>query len=84
MVVLTEKPLRKVMRSPETAGWMALWAVELSEFDIQYRPRTKIKGQVVANFIAEFTLVEGQGQKRFHNGASTQTDPPTGKQKKLV
>ena len=40
---------------------MALWAVELSEFDIQYRPRTAIKGQVVADFITEFTLGDGQG-----------------------
>ena len=40
---------------------MALWAVELSEFDIQYHPRTAIKGQVVADFIAEFTLEDDQG-----------------------
>ena len=49
------------MSSPESAGRMALWAVELSEFDIRYRPRTVIKGQVVADFIAEFTLGDGQG-----------------------
>ena len=47
------------MSSPESAGRMALWAVELSEFDIRYRPRTVIKGQVVADFIAEFTLEDG-------------------------
>ena len=35
--------------------------MELSEFDIQYRPRTAIKGQAVADFIAEFTLGDGQG-----------------------
>ena len=40
---------------------MVLWAIELSEFDIQYRLRTAIKGQVVADFIAEFTQVDGQG-----------------------
>ena len=40
---------------------MALWAVELSEFDIQYHPRTAVKGQVVADFIAEFTLGDSQG-----------------------
>ena len=40
---------------------MALWAIELSEFDIQYRPRTAIKGQVVAEFIAEFTHDEDKG-----------------------
>ena len=39
---------------------MALWAVELSEFDIQYRPQTAVKGQVVADFIAEFTLRDDQ------------------------
>ena len=38
---------------------MALWVVELSEFDIQYHPWTVVKGQVVADFIAEFTLGDG-------------------------
>ena len=46
------------MSNPEAAGRMALWVVELSEFDIQYRPRTAVKGQVVADFIAEFTLAD--------------------------
>ena len=40
---------------------MALWAIELSEFDIRYRLRTAIKGQVVADFIAEFTHDEDKG-----------------------
>ena len=60
IVVLTDKPLRKAMSSPKAAGRMALWAIELSEFDIQYCPRTAIKGQAIADFIAEFTLGEGQ------------------------
>ena len=59
MVLLTDKPLRKAMSSLEVVGRMALWVVELSEFDIQYQLHTAIKGQVVADFIAEFTLVEG-------------------------
>ena len=57
MVILTDKPLRKAMSSPEVVGRMTLWVVELSEFDIQYQLRMAIKGQVVADFIAEFTLV---------------------------
>ena len=63
IVVLMDKPLRKAMSSPEVAGRMALWAVELSEFDIQYHPRTAVKGQVMADFIAEFTLGNGHGAK---------------------
>ena len=33
----------------------------MSEFDIRYRPRTTINGQVVADFIAEFTHDEDKG-----------------------
>ena len=38
IVVLTNQPLKRAMSSPEAAGRMALWAIELSEFDVQYRP----------------------------------------------
>jgi len=34
---------------------MVRWAVELSEFDIQYEPRGCIKGQVYADFVAELS-----------------------------
>ena len=61
IIVLTDKPLRRAMSSLEATRRMALWAVELSEFNIRYRPRTAIKGQVVADFIAQFTLMEGKG-----------------------
>jgi len=45
---------------------MTLWAIELSEFDIQYYPRSAIKGQVVVDFIAEFTNGERQGVEEYH------------------
>ena len=38
IIVLTDQPLKIVISSPEAIGRMALWAIELSEFDIQYRP----------------------------------------------
>jgi len=49
------------MSNPEAAGRLALWAIELSEFDIQYRPQTAIKGQIITNFIVEFTHNEDKG-----------------------
>ena len=55
IVVLTNQPLKRAMSSPEVAGRMALWAIELSEYDVQYHPRTAVKGQIVADFIAEYT-----------------------------
>ena len=61
IIILTDKPLRRAMSNPEAAGWLALWAIELSEFDIQYRLRTAIKGLVVVDFIPKFTNEEDKG-----------------------
>ena len=58
-IVLMDKPLRRAMSSPEATRRMALWAMEFIEFDIHYRPRTAVKRQVMADFIAEFTLGNG-------------------------
>ena len=44
---------------------MALWAIELSEFDVQYRPRIAIKWQIVADFIAEYTQSENKGVEGY-------------------
>ena len=38
VVVLTDRPLRQAMSNPDATGRLALWAIELSKFDIQYRP----------------------------------------------
>ena len=46
------------MNKPEAAGWMVQWAIELSQFDVEYRPRTAIKAQALEDFIAEFTTPE--------------------------
>jgi len=34
---------------------MVRWAVELSEFDVQYKPRGPIKGQVYVDFVVELS-----------------------------
>ena len=48
-----EKSLQRVISNPKASRRMELWAIELSEFNIQYRLRIAVKGQVVAEFIAE-------------------------------
>ena len=47
--------MKQILHKPETSGRLIKWVIELSEFDIRYKPRTTIKGQVFANFIVEFT-----------------------------
>ena len=56
--VPTEYPMKQVLHKPETSGRLMKWATELSEFDIIYKPKTAIKGQVLADFIMKFTSAE--------------------------
>ena len=56
--VPTEYSMKQVLHKLETLGRLMKWAIELSEFDIRYKPKTAIKGQVLADFIMEFTSVE--------------------------
>ncbi|XP_021812768.1 uncharacterized protein LOC110755796 [Prunus avium] len=58
IVVLTNQPLRQVFQKPETSGRLVKWAIELGEFDVQFKPRPAEKGQAVADFIAELTPSE--------------------------
>ena len=59
--VMTDKPLQRAMSNPEAAGQLKLWAIDLSELDIKYYPQTAIKGQIIADFIAEFTHDKDKG-----------------------
>ena len=54
VVVLTQLPLKSVLRSADYTGRIAKWGMILGAFDIKYMPRTSIKGQVLADLVAEF------------------------------
>ena len=47
-----------MMNRPDAVGRIILWAVELGEFNIKYRPQTSFKAQALADFVAEFTSGE--------------------------
>ncbi|KAL5801623.1 hypothetical protein ACOSQ3_033255 [Xanthoceras sorbifolium] len=53
--VLTAFSLKNILHKPELSGQLVKWAMELSEYDVNYQPRTMIKSQVLAYFIAYFT-----------------------------
>ena len=54
VVVLTQLPLKSVLRSVDYTGRVAKWGTILGAFDIKYMPRTSIKGQVLADLVAKF------------------------------
>ena len=55
VVVLTQLPLKAIIRSANYIGRIAKWGTVLEAFDIKYMPRTSVKGQVLVDLVAEFT-----------------------------
>ena len=54
VVVLTQLPFRSLLRSADYKRRIAKWGTILGAFDIKYMPPTSIKGQVLADLVAEF------------------------------
>jgi hypothetical protein len=51
-------PLREVIQNPKAEGRIAKWALELIGQNITYAPRSAIKSQVLADFVAEWTEIQ--------------------------
>ena len=58
VTVVMSFPLGEVVHSQDATGRTAKWALELMDQGISYAPRTAIKSQVLADFIAEWTKVQ--------------------------
>ena len=56
--ISTEHLMKQILHKPKTSGRLVKGVIELSEFDIRHKPRTMIKGQVLVDFIMEFTSTE--------------------------
>ena len=54
-MVLTQLPLQSLLRKANYTGRIAKWGMILGAFNVKYMPRTSIKGQVLADLVAEFT-----------------------------
>ena len=82
VVVLTQLPLKSVLRTADYTGRIALWNTILGAFDIKYMPRTSIKGQVLADLVAEFAepliemLTEQHASEVKHVGVASVRKPP--------
>ncbi|XP_071737706.1 uncharacterized protein [Rutidosis leptorrhynchoides] len=53
--VLTNLPIKQVLTKPEISGRLALWVVELGAYQISYLPRSAVKGQVMADYLAKMS-----------------------------
>ena len=53
--VLTEYPLQSLLKRFDFTGRIAKWGTRLGAFVVRYKPRSSLKGQVLADFVAEFS-----------------------------
>nr|GEX74105.1 reverse transcriptase domain-containing protein [Tanacetum cinerariifolium] len=53
ITVITDQPIKQVMTRPDVAGRLQKWSIMLGEHNITYRPRTSVKGQILAYFLIE-------------------------------
>ncbi|VFQ85727.1 unnamed protein product [Cuscuta campestris] len=58
IVVLTNEPLASLTRRPAASARMTKWAVFISQYNVEFRPRPSIKGQALADFQVECTARE--------------------------
>ncbi|XP_021735681.1 uncharacterized protein LOC110702286 [Chenopodium quinoa] len=56
--VLTNYPLEKSLHKMDTSGRLLKWAVELSKYEIHYKPRVSIKAQALSDFIVEASYTD--------------------------
>ncbi|GJV14549.1 reverse transcriptase domain-containing protein [Tanacetum coccineum] len=51
--VITHQPIKQILSKTEAVGKLAKSVVELGAYNITFEPRNAVKGQVLADFIAE-------------------------------
>jgi hypothetical protein len=54
----------EILNNRDATEKIAKWAIELSMYDIVYKPRTTIKAQVLRDFVAEWTETQTPPKER--------------------
>jgi len=72
--VPTSQSLGDILRNKEASGHIGKWEPELSQFDITYVPRTSIKSQALADFMADWTPSNKEEEKAVDQPWTLYTD----------
>ena len=88
-----------IINNCEAIRRVAKWGIELASFEINYKPRTAIKSQALADFVADWTeapsntavpepeywIMQFNGSKAIHgSGAGVELKSPTGEKLSYV
>ena len=53
ITILTTYPIKEMFQKLDLSRQLLKWVVELSEYEIRYKPKMAIKAQALADFITE-------------------------------
>ena len=76
IVIRTSQPMRKLLEIKNQSARVVDWVNQLADYGIEYEPRTTIKAQALADFIAEMTgsmeeVPSEEAWKFYVNSSST-------------
>ena len=60
-----------MLHKPDLSGRLVKWAIELGKFDVIYTPPAALKGQAIADFVAEFTYERSVHHLDHHQSVDT-------------
>ena len=66
VVILTQLPLKTILRSADYTRRIVKWGTILGVFNIRYMSRTSIKGQVFVDLVAEFAEGPAENESEEH------------------
>ncbi|GKC01639.1 reverse transcriptase domain-containing protein, partial [Tanacetum coccineum] len=78
--VITDKPISQILNNREATRRLAKWGVKLEAYGIKYSPRRMIKGQVLADFLADTMAEDNSTQIKASGPNDTLTEGKNGEE----
>ena len=97
--MVSKDPLSDIINNSDATSRVAKWGIELAAFEVEYKPRTAIKSQALADFVADWTetpdstpvpepeswIMHFDGSKQLQgSGAGVVLKSPTGEELSYV
>lgn len=71
ILVKTNQLLKRILHKPDMTGRLATWTIVLSQFYIEYKPRSAMKSQVLSDFVVEcqFSTTTGTSKTKIEENS---------------
>ena len=67
IIVITDFPIKQILRKPDLSGRLTKWAIDLEVYDIRYLPKAAKKRQVMTDFLVEIQSFTAEPEQLLHS-----------------